>query len=219
MKSQTRIRFIAFTALFGALSGVIMLLKFPLPFMPPFFEMDFSPVIEMIGGYILGPISAIIIIVIKILLKMLLSGSHSFGVGELSNLLLSLVYVLPGVLIYKYKKNKTTGIIGLIVGTILTAIVAIFTNLFLMFPFYETTMHVDIISICQQINPAIKSNLTLALIGIVPFNIIKNGVCSVITIFVYKRVSKAIKNIIYKYDRVSLTNEEKDALKSNKESH
>ena len=42
--------------LFGALSTILMLLEFSLPFIPPFVKMDFSELPVILGGYLLGPL-------------------------------------------------------------------------------------------------------------------------------------------------------------------
>ena len=50
--TRVKVRSIAFIGLFGALSTVLMLLRFPLPFLPPFLSFDLSGVMEIMGeGY------------------------------------------------------------------------------------------------------------------------------------------------------------------------
>ena len=56
-------------AIFGALSYVLMLFKFPLPFMPPFMDFDLAGIPELLGTFLLGPVSGIFIVLIKLLIK------------------------------------------------------------------------------------------------------------------------------------------------------
>ena len=49
----------------GALASVLMLFRFPLPFMPPFLSFDLAGVPELIGGFALGPFSAFLIILLR----------------------------------------------------------------------------------------------------------------------------------------------------------
>ena len=84
-------------------------------------------------------------------------------------------------------------------GTILCSIAAVASNLLLIFPFYVKLMGMsmeEIVAMCGAVNPLMKNTLTLALFGIVPFNLIKCGVTSVITRLVYKRVSKTLKRYV-----------------------
>ena len=85
---RAKVRSIAFIGLMGALSTVLMLLRFPLPFLPPFLSFDLSGVMEILGGYMFGPVAAFFIILIKLMLQLVVQGSMSFGTGELQGLIL-----------------------------------------------------------------------------------------------------------------------------------
>ncbi|MBE5934575.1 MAG: ECF transporter S component [Lachnospiraceae bacterium] len=185
-------------ALFGAISAILMVLEFPLPLFPPFLKMDFSELPVIIGGYIMGPFAGLVIILIKVGLNFVFNGTTTGGVGELSNMLCSVCYMIPAVLIYQRKKNKTNAAISLAVGTIVVSIFSIFNNLYLIFPIYSKVMGLDmnaIVGMCSKVNPAIKDTFTLIAIGIVPFNLIKYAVASLITFLVYKRVKKVLFKI------------------------
>lgn len=189
----------ALISVLGALTAALMYFKFPLPFMPPFMDFDFCGVPEMIGGFALGPVAAVLIIAIKLILKLVLMGTTTMFVGELSNFILSCVYVLPAIYIYRKIKTKKGAIYGLIVGTILVSLTAIFTNLCIIIPFYGKMLGLEfnvIVDMCAAVNPLIKNGISLALFGIVPFNLIKNGIVSIITIILYKKISRLIKGYI-----------------------
>lgn len=199
MQRNSKTKMIALVGLMGALSTVLMMFKFPLPFMPPFMDFDLSGLIEVIGGFMLGPIAAVFIILVKLLLKLVTTGSTSMLTGEIQNFILSCSYVLPTVLYYQRHKNKKSAIAGMMIGTIFCAIVAIFTNLYMIIPFYVNLfgMSVEsIVSMCSAVNPLMKNTLTLALFGIVPFNLIKNGITSLVVLFIYKKVSRPLKHFI-----------------------
>ena len=197
-KVKIRVKEMTFIAMMGALSSILIFFRFPLPFLPPFLSFDVSPIIEMIGGFMYGPIAALLIIILKILLQLVMQGSHSVGTGELQNLILGCAYVMPALLFYR-KKTKKRAAVGMAVGTATVSVVSIFSNLYLIIPFYVTlfgmTME-DIVAMCTEVNPAVTDAFTMVLFGIVPFNLIKYGLCSVLTFFLYKRLSKPIKNFI-----------------------
>ncbi|MEG1575648.1 MAG: ECF transporter S component [Clostridium sp.] len=202
-KSRTRTKMntkeMALCGLMGGLCSVLMMFRFPLPFMPPFMDFDFAGMVEMIGGFTMGPVAAFAIILVKILLKCVTQGTSSAWTGELSNLILSCSFVIPAVLIYGRHKTKKMAIIGMLTGTVICAAVAVLTNLYMIIPFYATfsglTMD-KIIAMCEAVNPFLNSKWRMALLGIVPFNLIKNGVLSVLTMLVYKKLSRQIKHFI-----------------------
>ena len=199
--ARTKVKQIAFIGLMGAVSAVLMLFRFPIPFMPPFLSFDLSGLMEMLGGFMFGPMAAACIIVVKILLQLVMQGSFSLGTGELQNLILSCSYVLPALIIYHRNKTKKMAITGMAVSTIFVSVMAVFTNLYLIIPFYVKLFGMsmdDIITMCRTVNPAMKNVTTMAVFGLLPFNLIKYGVTSLVTFIVYKRLSRVIKGIISK---------------------
>ena len=199
--ARTKVKKIAFIGLMGAVSAVLMLFRFPIPFMPPFLSFDLSGLMEMLGGFMFGPMAAACIIVVKILLQRVMQGSFSLGTGELQNLILSCSYVLPALIIYHRNKTKKMAITGMAVSTIFVSVMAVFTNLYLIIPFYVKLFGMsmdDIITMCRTVNPAMKNVTTMAVFGLLPFNLIKYGVTSLVTFIVYKRLSRVIKGIISK---------------------
>lgn len=190
---------LALCGLMGGLCAVLMLFRFPIPFMPPFMDFDFTGLVEIIGGFVMGPVAATTIILVKVLIKALTQGTSSAWTGEFQNILLSCAYVLPAVLIYDRHKSKKTAILGMIVGTIVCAVTAVFTNLYMIIPFYASfsgwTLD-DILAMCRAVNPLLSSKWSLAFLGIVPFNLIKNGVLSLLTLVIYKKISRQIKHFL-----------------------
>lgn len=180
---------------------MLMLFNFPLPFMPPFMSFDLAGLPEIIGGFILGPIAAVFIILVKILVKFVMMGSSSAMTGEIQNVILSCAYVLPAVLIYNRHKTKKTAAFGMAAGTVICALTAVFTNLTIIIPFYVNLMGMSwdgIVEMCTKVNPLMKDPATMAVFGIIPFNLIKNGVVSLLTFLVYKKISQPIKSFVKK---------------------
>ena len=105
-KAGIRVKTIAFVGLMGGVSAILMLFRFPIPFMPPFMSFDLSGVMEMLGGYMFGPVAAFCIIVVKIMLQLVIQGSFSLGTGELQGIILSSCYVLPAIYIYHRPKRQ-----------------------------------------------------------------------------------------------------------------
>ena len=134
-KQKFKTRDLTVIAMLGAICCVLMHIDFPLPFMPPFMNFDLCGLVELIGGFAMGPLQAFAIIMVKILLKLATEGTSSAFTGELQNVLLSCAYVLPPVILYHRNKTKRTAMVGMATGTIFCSIVAVFTNLFIIIPF------------------------------------------------------------------------------------
>lgn len=198
-RSRRKIKEIAFIGVLGAASAVMMLFRFPIPFLPPFLSFDLSGVMEMLGGYMFGPMAAFFVILVKIMVQLSMQGSFSFGTGELQSLMLSCAYVLPAVILYQRKKTKRMAITGMAVSTLLVSGVAVLTNLYLIIPFYAKLSGMtmaDFVAMCTAVNPAVRSAAGMVILGIVPFNLIKYSATSVVTFLVYKRLSKFIRAAI-----------------------
>ena len=102
---NSRVKSLALAGILGAVAFLLMMVKINIPFLSVFADLEAAALAEIIGGFVLGPIGAIQIILIKLLLKIAISGTSTMFVGELQNFLLSCAYVLPAVLYYRKHKQ------------------------------------------------------------------------------------------------------------------
>lgn len=198
-KSNSNITFIAKIGILGALSCIIMLFEFPIPIAPPFYELDFSEVVVLIGGFALGPGAAVCIEGLKILLNILLNGTVTMGVGEVANFIIGCSFVLPATILYWKRKTRKTALLGLFIGILVMTIVASLVNYFILIPAYvfflSPAMTLDkIINMGQVIFPSIDSLSMLVLLCVIPFNLIKGILVSTIVSFSYKKIAPLLKN-------------------------
>ena len=192
MQNRNSVKYIAKVGVLSALATILMLFEFPLPIAPSFYELDFSEVPVLIGSFSLGPIAGILIEFIKILINLLINGTDTFFVGELANFLMGCSFVLPAAFFYKHKKTLKRALIGMVIGTLSLVLVGGLCNYFLMIPAYVYLAGYPmdaVIGMGTAVNPAIKDLLSLILIAVVPFNLIKGVLCSALTTLLYKRVS------------------------------
>ena len=195
-KSRMNIHTIAKISILGALSCIVMLLEFPLPIAPPFYELDFSEVIVLIGGFALGPGAAVCIEGLKIILNLLINGTITMGVGEFGNFLIGCAFVLPAVLIYQKEKTKKHALIGLCTGIVMMTLVGAIVNYFILIPAYTTFANIPmdvILGMGKAIHAGIDGLFALIMICVVPFNLIKGIVVSAIVFLCYKKVSPLLK--------------------------
>lgn len=198
-KQSQRLRMLTTTAMLGAMAGVLMFIEFPLTFIAPsFYKLDFSEVPVLIGTFAFGPIQGIVIELIKILIHLIIKGTQTAFVGELGNLLIGCAFIIPAGIIYKLKKTKKNAIIGMTVSTMFMSVVGVFLNAFLLIPTYAAAFHVSvdtIVGMGHTVFPAVNDLLTLCLLCVLPFNLIKGILISVIVAIIYKPLSGLIHSV------------------------
>lgn len=188
-------RSIAFTAIFSALSTVLMYLSFSVPFMPSFIKLDFSEVPALIASYSLGPIYGIAVCLIKNLINMAFTTTGC--VGELSNFILGAAFVLPAGIIYKYKRTRLGALIGALTGAVVAGAISLVTNYFIVYPVYMNLFMPEdvIISMYQAIFNKVDTLWDCLFIFNMPFTILKGMLCALITFLIYKPISSVMKMI------------------------
>ena len=169
-----------------------MFLDFSVPFMPAFIKMDLSELPALIGSFAMGPLCGVVVCLIKNVLHLFITTTG--GVGELSNFILGVAFVLPAGLIYKHKKNRKSALIGSLVGAAFMGIFSIVSNYFLVYPVYYNFMPEEVIlAAYQAILPSVKNILQCLICFNMPFTIIKGMFSVVITFLTYKHISPILK--------------------------
>lgn len=181
-------------SLLSVIGFLLMLIEFPLPLFPEFLKLDLSDIPAIVGGFALGPVAGVMIELIKNILKFVIK-TGTGGVGEFANFIVGGAFVFVSAGIYHMKKDKKHAIIGCIVASIVMALVGGLANNYILLPFYTKFMPMDaIIGMAAAVNKLVVSKETLVLYAIVPFNLIKGIILSVITAGIYKKVSPLLKN-------------------------
>ena len=188
-------RRVSYVAMFSAVAALLMLIEIPLFFAPSFYKIDLSEIPVLICAFYLGPVAGVVTEMVKVLLKLLLKGTTTAFVGDFANFVVGCSLVLPASIIYHAKKSRKTAVIGMIVGTlVMTVFGSLFNGVYLLPKFSQLFgMPMDaIIAMGTQVNGAIHSVSTLVLFAVVPFNILKGIVVSLVTLLLYKRVEKLL---------------------------
>ena len=149
---RSRTHKIAVTAMLSAAATVLMFLEFPIPFLiPSFVELDFSELPALLAAFSLGPVSGVVVCLVKNVIKGLLF-SGTGGVGEMCNFLLGICFVIPAGLIYRYKRTRSGALAGALAGALIMALCSIPVNYFISYPVYTKFLPIDvIISMYQEI--------------------------------------------------------------------
>lgn len=197
MKKRTVTTKVAFVGMLGALSFVLMLFNFPLPFAPSFLKFDIAEMPALFAGFFMGPLSGLEVVIVKLVLKIAIQGTDTAFVGELMNLVGSATFVMLASVIYQKKRTRTGAIISLIVSSVTVSIVFIFLNAYVAFPMYSRLYGMPmkaIIGMGSAVNPHITNMTTLMLYSVFPFNLIKHAFTDVITFLLYKRVGNVLRS-------------------------
>lgn len=183
-------------ALLGALAAILMVLDFNVPLAPGFIKFDFSDFPVLIGGFVFGPLTGVLIAFLKIVLNLLFKPTTTMFVGEASNFLLSVCYMGVACLFYRKHRTKKGAVIGMALATVTTSLFAIASNILVMFPMYAKLFGMSIeqiVGMVSAVNPFVKDVTTMVIASLVPFNLFKYGVISLITSISYKKIEVILK--------------------------
>lgn len=181
---RNRLRKLIIISILSAISFVLMLIKFPLPFLPPYLTVDLSDIPAFIGFILYGGVTGSLIIVLKILIYGLLAAGEP--IGPLANLLASFSLLLPVYFIYVRNKTSKSIITGFIAGTISLTIVLSVLNYFVLLPLYG--MIIDQTDIIENLRIIVTA-------GIIPFNIIKGIIVGLVAFVIYKKLIPKLNKI------------------------
>ena len=184
--------YIAYTAIFATMAAVLMLLEIPLFFAPGFYKLDLSELPVMICTFYLGPVSGVVAEFIKVLLKLLLKGTSTAFVGDFANFVVGCTFVIPASVIYHARPSKKTALLGMLAGTLVMTVFGSAFNALYLIPKFAQLFHMElekIVAMGTSVNKSITSVYTLVLYAVVPFNLVKGVIVSVLTFLLYKRIS------------------------------
>ncbi len=199
--AKSRTRFLTRVAMFSALSTVFYCwLKFPItPPFPSFLEVNFSNLFIILGSLFTGPIGGTIIILIRFLFKILLVPTHTFYIGELTDVLLSLSVMLPASITYLFNHTKKGGMFGILLSYLSWIIFSIIINWTISLPTYSNLWGIENVlgAIKAVIPSATLENLTKVylLYSVLPFNALVGLVNCGVALIVYKKLSQLFKTI------------------------
>ncbi|MCL2773065.1 MAG: ECF transporter S component [Oscillospiraceae bacterium] len=204
LKSKnTMVRTVAVAGIMSAAAVGLMYLEFPISILfPSFLKFDFSDLPALIAAFAIGPVYGVVVEAIKNILHM--PASTTQFVGELANFLVGGIFVFSAGIIYKYRPTRKTALVSMAAGTVIMSLCAAVLNYFFIFPFYANLYIADptmtlsakldiIVGMFTAIMPFVKNLFQVMCFSIIPFNLLKGIVISVITFFVYKKISTVLK--------------------------
>ena len=191
-RSRISTKMLTKVGVLSAIAFVLMLLEFPLWFTPGFLKMDLSEVPALMGSFALGPIAGVLIELIKNLLNLAIEGTTTMVVGEVANFVVGSVFVYVAGYVYHKDKNIKNAVLGMALGTLAMTVVMAFANYYVMIPFYAKLFKAPldaIVSMGNAVNKYVVDFKSLIIYAIVPFNLLKGIIVTLITFLLYKKVS------------------------------
>ena len=207
-------------ALIGCIAFVVMKFEFPIIPGVGFLKFDFSDVIITVGMFIFGAVPGVIIALIRMVLSLIFAGfALPSVVGEIAAFLASMSFSLP---FYFFSKNVTVenrktkmGIVkpicGLIIGILAMTCVMSLTNAFILTPVYAVTAVPNLpainsygalyhftekVYLGQLLHlPSMRAYIFTI---IVPFNLLKGVINSVVVYLLFEATIKTIKPFVRK---------------------
>lgn len=172
-----KVRKLVVMAMLTALSVVLVyLIHFPIIPTVSFLEYDPADIPILIGAMAYGPVTGLVLtVVVSVIQGMFISTTGPWGI--LMHIIATGALVLVASIIYKFRRTRGGAAVGLLCGTLAMGLVMVPANHFIT-PVWmgAPTEVVD----------------ALILPGILPFNLLKAGINSVVTFMVYKVVSRYI---------------------------
>ena len=177
----------------AAIATVLMFLDFSVPVIPSFVKMDISELPALLASFSLGPVSGIVVCLLKNVFNLIFHGSTG-GIGELCNFLLGATFVGIAGLIYKYKKTRTGAVIGALAGAVAMAVISIPVNYFISYPVYAAMFGgMDkILAAYNAIRPGSDGLMECLLVFNAPFTLVKGLIDAVLTFLIYKPLSPVL---------------------------
>lgn len=191
-KQFSNTHYISYTAIFSAISGVLMLMEIPLFFAPGFYKLDISEMPVLICTFYLGPVAGVTAELLKVMVKLLIKGTSTAFVGDFANFVVGCSFILPASIIYHARPGKKTALVGMGVGTLVLTVFGSLFNGFYLIPKFAVLfgMPMDaIVAMGTKVNAAITDVWTLVAFAVVPFNLVKGVAVSALTFLLYKRIS------------------------------
>ena len=161
-------------ALMCAIAILLSFVEFPIIPAASFLKLDVALVPSTVVGFAYGPGPGVLVGIVCAVAHATITGNW---VGALMNSIMAVAFILPATAIYARSRTFKNAMIGLVVSIVVLVVTAVIANLVIDPIFYGYPF---------------DAVLGLVVPAIIPFNIIKGVVVSLLTAIVYKSISNLI---------------------------
>jgi riboflavin transporter FmnP len=175
--TKVNVKQITITAMLCAIAYVSVLLSRFIPNVAGFLSYEPKDAVIVIGGFVFGPMTSMIISVIVSFVEMVTISSTG-PYGFIMNVIGTCAFTIPAAFLYKRRKSMSGAVLGLAAGVVIMTIVMLLWN-YIITPGY---MGVDR-SVVVGMMPTV----------FLPFNLIKGGINAALTLVLYKPIVGALR--------------------------
>lgn len=184
-KQRKRTKYFVTIGMLSSIGFLLHLLNFPIPPFPAFLKVDFSDMPALLAVITMGPAAGILVELFKNVLDWLFTGTETgVPVGHIANFTTGVLFIMPVYMVFNRFKSVSGLITGLIAGTLVMAVGMSFLNYAVFLPMYTYFLGMD-----QVVGDALY---VMIIKGILPFNIIKGIIITVIMVLLFKAMDKWI---------------------------
>lgn len=177
-ESSYRIKQMVIMALIVAMAYVVVFVcRIPIIPAAPYLDLEFKSAIILIGAYIFGPLSGLIMSVVICLVEMV-TFSTTGPIGCIMNVLATICLVCPAAFAYKKKKTTSGAIVGIIIGAVLMTVAMVLWN-YILTPIYQGIPREAIVEMLLPV--------------FVPFNLLKAGLNGGVALFIFRFAIEALQ--------------------------
>ncbi|MCL2225229.1 MAG: ECF transporter S component [Defluviitaleaceae bacterium] len=144
----------------------------------PFLTYDPKDVVILIGGFLFGPVSALLMSVILAFLEMATVSVTGF-IGAIMNALASASFACTAAFVYSKRRNIQGAVVGLALGCVVATATMLLWN-YAIIPLYVP-------------GATRESVMAMMIPVLLPFNLIKTSLNAAIALLLYKKVVAALK--------------------------
>lgn len=192
--TQSNLKYFVVWAILGAVAYVLMHFM-QIPLLTPFTKFDASDALVALSTFIFGPVSGIMIALVRTLVSLALSPNIFSLIGQVAAFLATVAYVLPAYYLIKSDlvQNKRPGtgklIVGLVLGALALTAVMTLANGFVLTPMYIKAggFSLDVYN---------GSMMKYLLSAIVPFNLIKGLLNGILVAVLSSAALKPIRSFV-----------------------
>ena len=173
-KKRASLRELVMMAVFAALAFAAM---FVFRFNVTFLTFDLKDSVITIAGLLLGPVAAAVVSLLVATLEFITIGDTGWY-GFLMNFASSATFSVVCAIVYRYNKKLSGAIVALASGVVALVAVMLTLNL-VVTPFYMSAPRSSVVDMIPTL--------------LLPFNLIKGVICSLLTYLLYKHVSRFLR--------------------------
>lgn len=193
-KQRKRTRYFVTVGMLSSIGFLLHLLNFPIPPFPAFLKVDFSDMPALLAVITMGPVAGILVEFFKNVLDWLFTGTETgVPVGHIANFTTGVLFIMPVYVIFNRFKSVKGLVAGLITGTVVMAVGMSILNYAVFLPMYTYFLGME-----KVVGDALY---VMIIKGILPFNIVKGIIITIIMVLLYQAMGKwiAMQQKAYRY--------------------